>query len=89
MKPSAEGAQRSVSLYVCQRSRGVMLKGNAQHVIAFRPERRGEIRRIDVNGLLWVNEQRYQLQRTIVGRRDVDRQCEPLVEHPTEYTTAW
>lgn len=89
MKPSAEGAQRSVSLYVCQRSRGVMLKGNAQHVIAFRPERRREIRGIDLNGSPRVNEQSYQLQRTIVGRRDVDGQCEPLVEHPTEYTIAW
>ena len=88
MKVSAEGAQRSVPLYVCQRSRGAMLKGNAQHVVAFRPERRGEIRGIDMNGLPWVNEQSYQLQRTIVGRRDVDSQCEPLVEHPNEYTTA-
>lgn len=56
MKVSAEGAQRSVPLYVCQRSRGAMLEGNAQYVVAFRPERRGEICRIDVNGLLWVNE---------------------------------
>ncbi len=65
-----------------------MLKGNAQNVVAFRPERRREIRRIDLDSSLRVDEQSYQLQRTIVGRRDVDGQCEPLVEHPTEYTIA-